>query len=121
MKLAPQCTAASIDMVPSFMAWASGSLEVVKLPEQRSGRFNRRASWPMTIDPIAGSGVPKVGDPERSDIEERKLPNMTGAPGRSSWVSAQPAMVSASDWAMAPALVTGPMAPPRMKGTTTAH
>ena len=69
---------------------------------------------------MAGSGVPKVGEPDRSDIDDRKLPKMTGAPGRSSWVSAQPAMVSASDWAMAPALVTGPIAPPRMKGTTTA-
>ena len=45
----------------------------------------------------------------------------TGAPGRSSWVSAQPAIVSASAWAIAPALVTGPIAPPRMNGTTTAH
>ena len=95
MKLAPQWTAASIDIVPSFIAWASGSFEVVKLPEQRSGRFSRRASCPITIEPIAGSGVPKVGEPERSDIDDRKLPKITGAPGRSSWVSAQPAMVSA--------------------------
>ncbi len=69
---------------------------------------------------MAGSGVPNVGEPERSDIEDRKLPKMTGAPLRSSCVSAQPAMVSASDCAIAPALVTGPIAPPRMKGTTTA-
>ena len=87
----------------------------------RVGAVLRRASWPTTMEPMAGSGVPKVGEPERSDMEERKLPKMTGAPDRSSCVSAQPAMVSASDWAMAPALVTGPMAPPRMKGTTTAH
>src|ERR1700754_1331762 len=97
MKLAPQCTAASIDIVPSVMAWASGSFEVVKLPEQRSGRLSRRASWPTTIEPMAGSGVPKVGDPERSDIDDRKLPKITGEPGRSNWASAQPAMVSASD------------------------
>ena len=120
MKLAPQCTAASIDIVPSFIACASGSFEVVKLPEHLSGRFSRRASCPITIEPIAGSGVPKVGEPERSDIDDRKLPKITGAPGRSSCVSAQPAMVSASDWAIAPALVTGPMAPPRMNGTITA-
>jgi hypothetical protein len=93
---------------------------VVKLPEQRSGSFSRRASWPITMLPIAGSGVPKVGLPERIDIDDRKLPKITGAPLRSSWVNAQPAMVSASDWAMAPALVTGPIAPPRMKGTITA-
>jgi hypothetical protein len=74
----------------------------------------------MTMDPMAGSGVPKVGEPERRLIEERKLPKITGAPFRSNCVSAQPAMVSASDCAMAPALVTGPIAPPRMKGTMTA-
>lgn len=49
----------------------------------------------MTMLPIAGSGVPKVGEPERSDIDDRKLPKMTGAPLRSSCVSAQPASVSA--------------------------
>jgi hypothetical protein len=27
-----------------------------------------------SIEPIAGSGVPKVGEPERSDMLERKLP-----------------------------------------------
>ncbi len=45
---------------------------------------------------------------------------MTGAPLRSNWVSAQPAMVSACACAIAPALVTGPIAPPRMNGTMTA-
>jgi hypothetical protein len=120
MKFAPQWIAANMLMVPSVIAWASGSFDVVKLPEQRSGRFRRRANWPMTIDPMAGSGVPNVGEPERSAVEDRKFPKITGAPGRSSWVRAQPAMVSASDCAMAPALVTGPIAPPRMKGTITA-
>lgn len=105
-----------MDMVPSAIACASGSLEVVKLPAQRSGRFKRRASWPMTIEPMAGSGVPKVGEPERSDIDDRKLPKITSAPLPSNCVSAQSAMVSAKDCAMAPALVTGPIAPPRMKG-----
>ena len=56
--------------------------------------------------------MPKVGAPERKDMEERKLPRMTGAPGRTSWVSATPTMASAIAWATAP---------PRMKGTTTAH
>ena len=107
-------------MVPSIIAWASGSFEVVKLPEQRRGKFKRRESWPITIEPIAGSGVPKVGLPERSDIEDRKLPKITGAPLRSSWVIAQPAIVSAKDCAIAPALVTGPIAPPKINGTITA-
>ena len=35
---------------------------------------SRRANCPITIEPIAGSGVPKVGEPERSDIDDRKLP-----------------------------------------------
>ncbi len=61
-------------MVPSFMAWASGSFDVVKFPEHLSGRPKRRANWPITIEPMAGSGVPNVGEPERSDMEERKLP-----------------------------------------------
>ena len=112
--------AESMDITLSCMAWPSGSLDVVNEPAQRSGKFKRRASWPTTIEPIAGSGVPKVGEPERSDILERKLPYITGAPGRSSCVIAQPTMVSAWAWAMAPALVTGPIAPPKIKGTITA-
>ena len=63
--------------------------------------------------------MPKVGAPERSDIEERKLPSTTGAPGRASWLKLTPAMPSASAWASAPAVVTGPIAPPRMKGAMT--
>ena len=106
-------------MVPSVIACASGSFEVVKLPEQRSGRLSRRQSCPITMLPMAGSGVPKVGAPERRLIDDRKLPKTTGAPLRSSCVSAQPASVSASDCAIAPAEVTGPIAPPRMKGTST--
>ena len=54
-------------------------------------------------------------------MELRKFPRIAGEPGRSSWVRATPTMASAMDWAMAPAVVTGPMAPPRMKGTTTVH
>src|ERR1700747_2248287 len=114
MKLAPHCTAASIDMALSVIVWPSAILEAVKAPEQRNGRLSRRASWPITSDPAAGSGVPKVGEPERKAVEDRKLPKITGQPGRANCVSAQPAMVSASDCAMAPAIVTGPIAPPRM-------
>ena len=74
MKLAPQCTADSMDITLSCMACPSGSLEVVNEPAQRSGSFSRRASCPTTMEPMAGSGVPKVGEPERSDMLERKLP-----------------------------------------------
>ena len=74
MKLAPQCTAESIDITLSCIACPSGSFEVVNDPAQRRGRFRRRASCPTTIEPIAGSGVPKVGEPDRSDMLERKLP-----------------------------------------------
>ena len=44
---------------------------------------------------------------------------MTGEPGRASWPSATPTRTSACAWAIAPADVTGPIAPPRMNGTTT--
>jgi hypothetical protein len=121
MKFAPHWTAASMDIVLSCIACPSGIFDDVNAPEHRSGSFRRRASCPMTSEPSAGSGVPNVGDPERSAFEDRKLPKITGAPGRSSWVSAHPTIVSASAWATAPALVTGPIAPPRMNGTTTAH
>jgi len=121
MKCAPHCTAASMDIVLSCIACPSAIFDEVNAPEQRSGSLSLRASWPTTSEPSAGSGVPKVGEPERNAVDDRKLPNTTGAPGRSSSASAHPAMVSASDWAIAPAPVTGPIAPPRMKGTTTAH
>ena len=74
MKLAPQCTADNIDITLSCMAWPSGSLDVVNDPAQRNGKFSRRASCPTTIEPMAGSGVPKVGEPERSDMLLKKLP-----------------------------------------------
>ena len=53
---------------------AVGDLRRVKAPAQRSGRPTRRASWPTTSEPIAGSGVPNVGEPDRSAIDDRKLP-----------------------------------------------
>src|SRR5918998_4720775 len=90
MKFAPHWTAASIDMTLSSIAWPSGSFEVVDEPEQRRGRLRRRASWPTTSEPAAGSGVPKVGEPDLSAMDDRKLPKTTGEPLRSSWVSAQP-------------------------------
>ena len=63
--------------------------------------------------------MPKVGAPDCIEIELEKLPNTTGVPGRHSWVTAMPAIASASVWAITPATVTGAMAPDRMKGLTT--
>ena len=62
--------------------------------------------------------MPKVGAPVCIDIELRKLPKITGAPGRQSWVSAMPAMASARVCAIVPATETGAIAPARMKGVT---
>ena len=74
MKLAPHRIAACIDTADSSIAWPSSTFDDVKAPEQRSGKPTRRASWPTTSEPIAGSGVPNVGDPERSAIDDRKQP-----------------------------------------------
>ena len=43
---------------------------------------------------------------------------MNGAPLRTSWVKAPTIIASASAWAIDAAVVTGPIAPPRMKGET---
>ena len=51
--------------------------------------------------------MPKVGEPLRSDIDERKLPRIGGAPGRTSCVNAQPTMLSARHCAIAPGIVSG--------------
>ena len=64
--------------------------------------------------------MPKVGAPLRSDMEDKKFPRIAGAPGRSSCVSATQNSASAKHCASAPAVVTGPIAPPRMNGTHTA-
>ncbi len=74
MKLAPHKSAACIDTADSVIACPSGILDEVNAPEHRSGKPTRRASWPTTSEPIAGSGVPKVGLPLRNAIDERKLP-----------------------------------------------
>ena len=52
-------------------------------------------------------------------MELPKVPNTTGAPGRTSWAKAMPASASAKSWAQVPATVTGDIAPARMKGDTT--
>ena len=98
------------------MACASGSFEVLKLPAQRSGMFSRRANCPMTSEPSAGSGVPKVGEPERSDMEDRNEARIAGAPGRTSCVSAHDTMLSARHCATDPAIVSGETAPPNRNG-----
>ena len=70
----------------------------------------------MTAMACPASGVPKVGAPVAIDIDEAKVPKITGAPGRTSWTYAIPERASASDWAARPATVTGDMAPARMNG-----
>ena len=67
----------------------------------------------------SGSGVPKVGAPDCIDIELAKVPNTTGAPGRTSCAKAMPAIASARIWVSVAATITGLMAPDRMKGETT--
>ena len=60
--------------------------------------------------------MPKVGAPDCIDIDEAKLPKITGAPGLISCTSAMPDSASASVTVQAPAVVVGAMAPARMKG-----
>ena len=62
---------------------------------------------------------PKVGAPDFSDIEDRKLPKTNGAPLRTSCAYAQTIMASATACATLAAVDTGPIAPERMNGTTT--
>ena len=50
------------------------------------------------------------------EIDDAKLPRITGAPGRTSWTKAIPASASASVCAAVPATVTGDIAPARMNG-----
>ena len=53
------------------------------------------------------------------DIDEAKVPKITGQPGRISWVNAMPAIASARIWVTVPVTVTGDMAPERINGETT--
>ena len=48
-----------------------------------------------------------MGAPDCIEIELAKEPSTTGAPGRTSWTKAMPAIASASVWAQTPAAVTG--------------
>jgi hypothetical protein len=100
----------------SYAAWASAVFAAHRFPPERNGTPSRRASAAMTYSTSAGSGVPKVGAPDCIEIDDAKLPRMTGAPGRTSWTKAMPASASASVWAHVPATVTGDIAPARMNG-----
>ena len=62
--------------------------------------------------------MPKVGAPDCMDIDDAKLPKITGAPGFSNCTSAMPASASARVWVAVPATVTGAIAPARMNGVT---
>ena len=63
--------------------------------------------------------MPKVGAPDFKDIEDRKLPRTKGAPLLTSCENAQTISASVIAWVMLAAVDTGPIAPDRMKGTTT--
>ncbi|MNT89017.1 hypothetical protein D3C72_2296700 [compost metagenome] len=65
------------------------------------------------------SGVPKAGAPVFMSTFEVKPPYMTGAPRRTIWVKAMPQSASAFCCTRAPAIVTGAMAPARVKGVIT--
>src|SRR4029079_14151366 len=82
----------------------------------RGGGRGRGAPAASAYSTGAGSGVPNVGAPDCIDIDEANEPNTTGAPGRTSWTYAIPAIASASVWVAAPAAVAGDMAPARMNG-----
>ena len=78
--------------------------------------FIRRASCAAPKIASDASGVPKVGAPDCIESVETKVPNTTGAPGRTSWQKAVPAITSASTCVSVPATVTGLIAPDRMNG-----
>ena len=83
-----------------------------------TARPRRRASAAITYSTSAGSGVPNVGAPDCIEIDEAKLPKITGAPGFTSCANDMPASASASVCAAVPATVTGDIAPARMNGVT---
>src|SRR5262245_53926352 len=102
----------------SYAACASGTLEAQSEPPVRNGKPRRRASCAAPYETSDGSGVPKVGAPDCIEIDEAKVPNNTGAPGRMSWVKEAPAKTSARTWVSVAATGTGLMAPARMNGVT---
>ena len=116
--MTPPSTVGSRVWLLSWAAWASGIFAPQSEPPERKGTPRRLASWAMPKSTRAGSGVPKVGAPDCMEMELAKLPRITGAPGRTSWPKAMPAMASARVWVRVPTGETGDMAPARMKGVT---
>src|SRR5271156_5436896 len=117
-KLTPARQVGTSVFADSNAAWASGIFEAHRLPPERNGTPRRRANAAIEYSTSAGSGVPKVGAPDCIEIDEAKLPRMTGQPGLISCTVAMPDIDSASVCAQVPAIVTGAMAPARMNGVT---
>ena len=65
------------------------------------------------------SGVPNAGEPVFISTFDVKPPYITGAFGRTICVKAIPARASAFSKVMAPAIVTGAIAPASVKGVIT--
>src|ERR1700752_2937589 len=117
MKLQPPSKAPHRLICDSYADCASGVLEAVAL-EQRQGTPIRLASCPAPKAALVYSGVPKAGDPDFMSTFDVKLPYMTGAPGRTAWVSVMPNRASACASIKAPAMVMGAIAPARVNGVT---
>ena len=63
--------------------------------------------------------MPKVGEPDCMSMLDRNEPKMTGVPGRISWERAMPESASTICCTSAAGIVTGDIAPIRMKGVST--
>ena len=119
MKLTPASMALCNVLAASYAACASGSLEPQSPPPLRNGTPNLRASAAHMKITIDGSGVPKVGAPDCIETALEKVPKITGAPLRVSWVKHIPASASARICVHVPTMVTGDIAPERMNGEIT--
>jgi len=70
MKFAPHKIAACIEIADSIIAWPSGNLGRREGPGAAQRQPGAPASWPPPRTERR-SGVPNVGDPERSAIEDK--------------------------------------------------
>src|SRR6202795_186188 len=84
--------------------------------EERHGKPRKRASWPAPKAALTYSGVPNAGDPDFMSTFDVKLPYTIGAPGLTICARVRPASASACASVSAPAIVTGAIAPARVKG-----
>src|ERR1700728_23343 len=84
--------------------------------EERHGSPRKRANWPAPNAALTYSGVPNAGDPDFISTLDVKLPYTIGAPGLTICASVSPASASACARVSAPAIVTGAIAPARVKG-----